>query len=212
LRATILNQLRVLRIALAFGISLMFLYIRIVLLFGTILLAGCVAGDKTPQQSSKDKESAEFDAAIAAMNAKKPILSDEILIRKFQRNRSTFEELRQMIVADSQLYRVDDDWTDPSNTATVGVSPKRIAEYRRLLAEVGCGRGFAHYPGVPGVEFISGTKGLAIAGESKGYCYFDSPPASVVMNTATYKPANNDEDYKVFRPIEGHWYIYFESF
>jgi hypothetical protein len=177
-----------------------------------ILMAGCASEGQHSQKSETDPERAKDEAAIAALNAKDPILSDEILIHRFQLNRQTFEELRQMILSDSGLCRVDVDWTDPKNPADVGVSPKRIAEYRRLLTKVGCRRGFSHYPGRPGIYFISGTSGLAIGGTSKEYCYLESVPDSVATNTATYKPPDPNEDYEVCHLIEGNWCIYFDSF
>ena len=154
----------------------------------------------------------EAQAALEAMDAKNPILPDETLIRNFQQHRSTFEELRQMIVADSGLHRVDDDWTDPADPATVDVSPERIADYRRLLTEVGCRRGFEHGSATPGIYFISGAKGLAVAGQTKGYCYLETTPAPIVTNTATYSSPQTYEEYEVYRPIESHWYIYLDSY
>jgi hypothetical protein len=153
---------------------------------------------------------AEFSFAIAAGDAQHPIWPDDLLIAAFRQHRSTFEELRQMILADSRLRRVDEDWTDPRDPTTIGVSPERIATYRRLFSEVGCGRGFGADP-TGGIDFISGSSGLVVAGASKGYCYLESPPSLTVTNTATYRPPHATEDYKVFRPIEGHWYLYFSS-
>jgi hypothetical protein len=177
-----------------------------------LLMAGCASHEISPQQPANKATAKDFEAAIAAMNARDHILSDKILIQKFQKNRSIFEKIRQMIATDPELHRVDEDWTDPKNPAEVGVSTERIAEYRRLLAKVGCRRGFDNYPASDGIYFISGTSGLAIAGTTKGYCYLESTPKSIVRNTETYKSPEADDEYTIFRPIEGHWYLYFESF
>lgn len=189
-------------------------YIRQTLFVMMILITGCASEGQHSQKSEMDSEAVKDEAAIAAMNAKDPILSDEILIHRFQRNRQTFEELRQMILSDSRLYRVDVDWTDPKNPADAGVSPKGITEYRWLLAKVGCRRGFCHYPGRPGIYFISGTSGLAIGGTSKEYCYLETvpDPDSFVTNTATYKSPNPYGEFEIYRRIEGNWCIYFDSF
>ncbi len=152
----------------------------------------------------------EFDLVIAAGDLKHPILSDNLLIDSFHHNRSTFAKLHEMITADSALHRVDEDWTDPANPAEIGISPDRIAEYRRLLVQVGCNRGFAAYPARPGIYFFSGTSGLSIAGSTKGYCYLEIAPNLVVSNTATYVPSDNSDSYRIYRPIEAHWYVYFE--
>jgi len=174
-------------------------------LFGSmIILAGCASHDQSAQQA------AEFSRIIAEGDANHPILPDDVLISAFQQHHSTFEELRQMIATDSKLHRVDEDWTDPKDPAEVGISPERIAEYRRLLAEVGCSRGFIAYPTRPGIYFISGARGLVVAGSTKGYCCLESALPLVVTNTETYSPPHAGDDFEVFRPIEGHWYIWYE--
>ncbi len=164
------------------------------------------------QSKSERRATTEFDRAIAAQDAKYPILSDAALIAAFDRHRATFEQLHEMIVSDSKLHRVDEDWTDPAVPAEAGVSPGRVAEYRRLLEAIECRRGFAAYPARPGIYFISGCHGLAVAGSTKGYCYLEAAPAASVTNTATWRPAHAGDDYEVFRHIEGHWYVYFDCF
>jgi hypothetical protein len=136
--------------------------------------------------------------------------SDEGLIATFQKHRETFEKLHQMITADSNLHRVDYDWTDPGDPASVGVSPERIEEYRHLLQDVGCRRGFCAYPGRPGIYFISAAHGLVVGGGSQGFYYSERTPNPLVTNTAAYYPTQQPDSYTVFRHIDGHWYVYFE--
>jgi hypothetical protein len=149
----------------------------------------------------------EWSLLVAVNDAQNPILPDEDLIAEFQKHRATFEQLQQMIATDSTLHRVDNDWTDPSP----GVSPERIAQYRQLLQEVGCRRGFCAYPGRPGMYFISAAQGTVASSLTKGYYYFEGTPPLLVTNTSAYSPKNGVDSYEVFRPIEGHWYVYFES-
>jgi len=153
----------------------------------------------------------EFSLAVAMNDAQNPILPDDDLISGFQKHRATFEQLHQMIVTDSKLHRVDVDWTDPRDSKDAGVPPERITQYRQLLQEVGCRRGFCAYPGRPGMYFISGAQGMVVSSLTKGYCYFEGTPDFLVTNTATYRPKHSVDSYEVFRHIEGHWYVYFDS-
>jgi hypothetical protein len=150
------------------------------------------------------------DVLLAVNNAQNPILPDEDLIAAFRKHRATFEQLQQMIAADSALHRVDDDWTDPTTPKDAGVSPERMAQYRQLLTEVGCRRGFCAYPGRPGIYFISAAQGTVVSSLTKGYYYFEATPPLLVTNTSAYSPENGVDSYEVFRPIEGHWYVYFQ--
>jgi hypothetical protein len=152
----------------------------------------------------------EWSLLVAVNNAQNPILPDEDLIAAFRKHRATFEQLQQMIAADSALHRVDDDWTDPTTPKDAGVSPERMAQYRQLLTEVGCRRGFCAYPGRPGIYFISAAQGTVVSSLTKGYYYFEATPPLLVTNTSAYSPENGVDSYEVFRPIEGHWYVYFQ--
>src|SRR6266567_6667782 len=71
-----------------------------------------------------------------------PRPSDAALIENFHVRRAVLERLVAMIREDRGLKRVDDTWTDPADPATIGVSPERIALYRKLFREAGVPRGF----------------------------------------------------------------------
>ena len=136
--------------------------------------------------------------------------TDDKLIALFNKHKATFEKLRQMVANDSGLHRVDYYWTDPKDPVTVGLSGARIEEYRNLLKSVGCRRGFMAWPTRPGVYFISSARGTGLGGGSeKGYCFLPSAPASVVTNTAVFR-FGAPETYRIYRHLEGAWYIYFE--
>jgi hypothetical protein len=146
---------------------------------------------------------------MAAEDAKNPILPDEDLMASFQKHRATFELLQQMIATDSKLHRVDEDWTDPRNPRDAGVTPSRIAEYRRLLTEVGCRRGFNAFTWHKGIYFILAAKGTVVNSQDQGYYYYEDTPSPVVTNTATYRAKQTADSYKAFRHIDGHWYVYY---
>src|SRR5689334_24230798 len=56
-----------------------------------------------------------------------PHLSDEVLIAKFNAHRAEFEKLLAMVLENKGLTRVDEDWTEPRDPQTIGISRERIA-------------------------------------------------------------------------------------
>src|SRR5262245_867692 len=62
--------------------------------------------------------------------------SDQQLIANFHRHQADLERLITMFKADKGLGRVGDSFTRPNHPDIVGVTPERIAEYRKLCAVV----------------------------------------------------------------------------
>jgi hypothetical protein len=188
-------------------------FCNLVITVAMICLMGCASHNKQGSTAAIQNTDANdaFSRWIADQSAKYPMLSDEDLIAAFQKHRATFEQLRQMIATDSKLHRVDVDWTDPSDPKDAGVSTTRIIQYRQLLDESGCRRGFEASPAQPGIYFISSALGTVASSLTKGYYYSEEPPESVVTNTMTYSPTHPEDSYEVFRHIDGHWYIYFNK-
>jgi hypothetical protein len=135
-----------------------------------------------------------------------PHKSDEELIANFKTHEAEFDQLLQMVVADKGLLRVDDDWTNPTDPKTIGVSDERIATYRNIFRKLDIPRGFSSYQG--GVEFISSSQGLAVGGSSKCYTWLEKPPPKLVDNIETYR-SKPGASYPVFRHVQGNWYLVF---
>ena len=62
-----------------------------------------------------------------------PRQPDVRMIANFQQYKSDFERLRQMIIEDKGLVGVDDDSTEPRDPQSIGLSPERIAQYRKYF-------------------------------------------------------------------------------
>lgn len=135
-----------------------------------------------------------------------PHKSDEELIANFKAHEAQFNQLLEMVLADKALRRVDDDWTDPKDPQTIGISPERIAAYRRIFRTLDIPRGVSSYQGV--VEFISSSQGLAVGGSSKCYTRLEKPPSNMVDNIETYR-SRPGASYPVFRHVQGNWYLVF---
>jgi hypothetical protein len=135
-----------------------------------------------------------------------PHKSDEALIANFKAHEAQFNQLLEMVLADKGLRRIDDDWTDPKDPQTIGVSSERIAVYRKIFRTLDIPRGFSSYQGI--VEFISSSQGLAVSGSSKCYTWLEKPPSNLVDNIETYR-AKPGASYPVFRHVQGNWYLVF---
>jgi hypothetical protein len=135
--------------------------------------------------------------------------SDASLIRNLEEHREVFARLVQMIREDQGLERVDDDWTEPSEPTTVGVSPQRIAEYRRLFAEAGVPRGFYSFNQGKSIMFVAYASGIAVSGASKSYVYSEEPLMDLV--DGPLDPYHAGRKVAVVRRIEDHWYLEFTS-
>ncbi len=139
--------------------------------------------------------------------------SDAAMLRHFERHESTFVALAQMASADKGLDRVDDNWTMPADTRSVGVSPERLAQYRRMLGEVGTPRGFhagRRSDGDDGIDFLYWLEGSAVSDDiDKGFAYRTTPPVTVVPTLDGIHPMSRN-GFVAYRRIHGNWYIFYE--
>ena len=136
--------------------------------------------------------------------------SDVVLLAQFAKHRATLEKINQMVLADRGLTRVDQDWTNPSEPATVGVSVHRIAQYRSLLRSAGVPRGFQTDGAGREVDYFYWLTGYAITSEADtGYAYLEAPPKQIAANLSDV-PYGGSAEVKLFRPIQGHWYLFYE--
>ena len=136
--------------------------------------------------------------------------SDHQLINNFHRNVTTFNELALMAEADKGLTRVDDNWTDPSDPQTIGISQARIARYRQLLNAVGTHRGFETGGKGQEVDFLYCTQGSATSSDtSKGYAYLPVPPKQT-LRSLDHCSLNEKNGVKAYRHIQGCWYLFYE--
>jgi hypothetical protein len=138
--------------------------------------------------------------------------SDAELIAHFQKNREKIEQLLQMVKAEQNLERVDNDWTLPKTPEDAGVSAGRIYQYRRIFKELEIPRGFYAYHKPQIFVFISSSQGLAVGGSSKSYVWQKIPPENLVEDIDKYQNGElNYKGYPVYRRIEGNWYLCFNA-
>jgi hypothetical protein len=136
--------------------------------------------------------------------------SDAAMLRHFERHEATFAALAQMATADKGLDRVDENWTMPADTNSVGVSTERLGVYRRLLSQAGTPRGFQVSKSHDGFDFFHWLIGSAISDDTdKGFAYRTTPPPSTVRTLDVIR-ADSREPFIAYRHIHGNWYLYYE--
>ena len=139
--------------------------------------------------------------------------SDQRLLSNFDKHEATFNKLMEMLKTDRDLIRVDQDWTEPKNPETIGVSPARITRYREMLKEARVPRGLHSEPFTHEVDFFYWMIGSAISSDTtKGYAYRTRPPMEVLNTLDGFHsyPKNADEAVKVYRHVRGNWYLFYE--
>jgi len=136
--------------------------------------------------------------------------SDAAMLRDFTRHETTFNTLVEMVAADKALDRVDENWTMPADTKSVGVSPERIAEYRKLLRDAGTPRGFQVLPARDEFKFFYWLRGSAISDDiDKGFAYRTTPPASTVQTLDGIRSKSRDA-FVAYRHVRDNWYLFYE--
>ncbi|HNV68660.1 MAG TPA: hypothetical protein PKO06_03100 [Candidatus Ozemobacteraceae bacterium] len=148
--------------------------------------------------------------AYAIQSVSRPHESDAALIARFQQQRRSFETLRAMIASDTGLERVDDTWTSPKDPATIGITPQRIAEYRRLFNHIGTPRGIEAYdPTRSSFRLLASTQGITVSGSGKGYLWSTEPP-SPLLSELDSALASHSKPFFGYRHLEDRWYLFLE--
>ncbi len=134
--------------------------------------------------------------------------SDQQMLANFHQHRTTFNQLVRMAQADKGLTRIGDDWTIPDDPLSVGATPSRIAQYRKLFGVAGTTSGFG--ADAESVEFYYWGHGSAISSDTdKGYIYAKKPPTPILPSLEGCHP-NGENLTFAYRHIEGNWYLYYK--
>jgi hypothetical protein len=132
------------------------------------------------------------------------------MLANFRAHEQVFNTVIEMAAKNEKLTRVDFDWTDPSDPAGIGIDPEKVEEFRRLLAEVNVPRGFQADPESKEVDFIYWGTGSAMTDDfTKGYAYLSAPPVRTAPSLDRIQLDGLGRQV-VYRPIQGHWYLYLE--
>jgi len=160
-------------------------------------------------------------AALALAAASSPFPTDEALRARFLAHRVDFERLVAMSNEDNRLSRIAPDFTWLNDDAgwprkDVGISDERWNDYRQKFRRVGASEGIIKYANPTLIMFPIMSIGLVPAGSEKGLVYSQAPLTPVLKSLDKSPP---DKFYDgpdrshvlVYKPIEDHWYIYYEE-
>ncbi|MHB8844610.1 MAG: hypothetical protein ACYC7L_07635 [Nitrospirota bacterium] len=141
----------------------------------------------------------------------RPHLSDSELIANFYQHRAEFERLRNMIVQDKGLLRVNNDRTLPEDAQSINVPPSRIKEYRELLTKLDIRGGIEASSDRRYIGFIASLLGWATHNSEKGYAYTEE----LVKAQDIVDDLDHFKEHEVgsgMRRIEGDWYLFYEGY
>ena len=160
-------------------------------------------------------------SVIAQSSNPGPFPSDQALRARFLIHRADFERLVAMANEDSHLTRIAPDfaWLDDDVSwprSNVGISDARWNDYRYLFKAVGASNGIGRGTGPARVIFPIAWVGLVPKGYAKGLVYSQAP-LSPVLKSLDEKALDEFWDgpdrshMLVYKPVENHWYIYYEQ-
>jgi hypothetical protein len=141
--------------------------------------------------------------------------TDGELIQNFNKNRSAFEQLREMLQADKNLRRVASwgvETRHPSYLGEASGSSFPVDRYKRYLAllkEAG-GKLASREEGEHGDPSIL-VWAWGWAGDTKhiGVCWLEEPPTEQISTLDGYHGQNRSSERQVaFRHIDGKWYLW----
>jgi hypothetical protein len=178
-----------------------------------VVIFGLVVGGFTAFPSQH-----ELGAAVR-VTARFP--SDAALRARFDAHRIDFERLVAMASEDKHLTRIAPDFTWLDDDVSwprkdVGISEARWNEYRQLFQRVGAKVGISRSEDSPAIFISIFTQGIVPSGSEKGLVYSRTPLTPVLKSLDERIPDElrdgpDRSHVLVYRPIEDHWYIYYEQ-
>jgi len=147
--------------------------------------------------------------------------SDKALRTRLFAHRADFEKLVAMANEDSHLDRIAPDFTWLDDDASwprkdVGISEERWNDYRQLFRSVGATDGIVKRDSPTQIMFSITSGGLVPSGFSKGLVYSQMPLSPVLKSLDKRFPDElwdgpDRSHLLVYKPIDEHWYIYYEQ-
>jgi hypothetical protein len=135
--------------------------------------------------------------------------TDEVMRDNFKLHEAEFEKVISMLKIDQKLERIDDSWTLPDDPSSIGISPSRIADYRRIFADIKVPRGVIVYNKTGRVLFLASALGLGISGSEKGYAYLQEESDLIVPSLDGYESPDH-RSFTAYRHLKDHWYLYLD--
>ena len=158
---------------------------------------------------------------VALSAARSPFPSDDALRATFVSHRADFERLVVMAKEDSHLPRIAPDftWLDDDVAwprKNVGISEQRWSDYKQLFRKIGAPEGILNYTNPTVIMFPIVSTGSVPSGAEKGLAYSQGSLSPILKSLDARPPKKfwngPDRDHMLaYKPIENHWYIYYEQ-
>lgn len=159
-------------------------------------------------------------AVLALSAASRSLPSDEALQARFLSHRADFARLVSMAGEDNQIDRIAPYAPGRENIVAseknAGISEKRLTVYMQLFKSTGISQGLHKDINPNRIFFPIDSRGLVPTGYEKGLVYSQTP-LSPVLKSLDKRPPDELWDgpdrshVLVYKPIEDHWYIYYEQ-
>jgi hypothetical protein len=160
-------------------------------------------------------------AILALAAASRPFPSDEALRARLLAHRVDFERLVAMANEDNRLSRIAPDFTWLNDDVAwprkdVGISEERWNDYRQLFRRVGAPEGILKGVNPTRIIFPIVSRGLVPTGFAKGLVYSQAPLTPVLKSLDKRPPDElwdgpDRSHVLAYKPIDDHWYIYYEQ-
>ena len=138
--------------------------------------------------------------------------SEQVLVQRFESNRSGFDRLLTLTTADSNYRRISGGEIPPR-----GMGASRYQEYLALFRELGIEGGVTRDLAPPGGVFVIASSDVPIGGKGRsvGYVYSAVPLSPLVKNldqpSLPIEIHRGSGRYTVYRELQDHWYLYYDS-
>ncbi|PYL67861.1 MAG: hypothetical protein DMF28_08100 [Verrucomicrobia bacterium] len=182
----------------------------------TVAIVSCQRAYAESPVGSSDSERGQTFKDLVMADLRQPFPTDAELRERFTQLRRDFEKLVTMAQEDNEVIRIAPDftWTTsnmgwPRPQSELGFTLERWNEYRRLFQILGLEAGILRPCDHPNaIYLIVQTKGLSVAGSSKGYAYSEIPlePHCESLD----QDRGSTETGICFKPLGGKWYLYLD--
>jgi hypothetical protein len=137
-----------------------------------------------------------------------PRPTDEAMIAHWRAHRPALEGLVGMVQADPGLKRLGRDWSEPEDTASIGLSAERLKLYRSLMQEAKVISIVQHGRQI---ELVYFTAGIYIRGSAKSFCYGAPPDYADRIDGDLDEARVGRRGFTLQRRIDGDWWLQYEG-
>ena len=136
--------------------------------------------------------------------------TDTSLVQQFQKNRTTFEELKQMLLTDQHVDQVARWGVSNTNSPVArtakeaGLSEDRYKRYLELLKRSGASAAIrdGHE-----IRFHVAGRGFASKGWRISITWTDAKPERIIASLDDFRKTT-DKWEQAYRPLEHNWYLW----